>query len=51
MTIKMKKQMTKAMTIRVKMSKRKMMMGKVMKTRRMMKVCCSKRQFSDSKWN
>ena len=50
MTIKMKKLMTKAMTIRVKM--RRMMMGKVMKTRRRkMKECCSKRQFSDSKWN
>jgi hypothetical protein len=51
MTIKMKKLMTKAMTIRVKM-RRRMMMGKVMKTRRRkMKECCSKRQFSDSKWN
>ena len=51
MTIKMKKLMTKAMTIRVKM-RRRMMMGKVMKTRsRKMKECCSKRQFSDSKWN
>lgn len=46
MTIKMKKLMTKAMTIRVKMRRR------VMKTRgRKMKECCSKRQFSDSKWN
>lgn len=51
MTIKMKKLMTMAMTIRVKM-RRRMMMGKVMKTRRRkMKECCSKRQFLDRKWN
>lgn len=39
MTIKMKKLMTKAMKIRVKM-RRRIMMGKVMKTRRRkMKEC------------